>query len=287
VALAALAGLTVWMLREHDREASTGARDGEPAVLVPRQLLSGLEPISIAIGLLSLPVVLSPWLDLSLFARALPPGSLAQLAVQLALTGAAAFVLARLFFRPRLVAGELVRLLPEGETLDRAALEAHARILGRRAAMRSALYACALGFGARLLERAGTGLFSDGGHAAQLPAALALGVLLPAVLLDLRGEHRFLGEHGPLASVWPLHRLYAVDAALARLRAAGIPAHARHVHARSLWQLFAPWLPVELLVPAAHAPRAAALLAAAAPVAPDASPGRAAATVAVDAASPA
>jgi hypothetical protein len=86
--------------------------------------------------------------------------------------------------------------------------------------------------------------------------------VVTAVILDLVAEWRFRRRHGALVPVWPLHRLYAVDPALDLLHAAGIPAHPRSVHARTLLQFFAPYLPVDLLVPEADAARARALLSA-------------------------
>ena len=86
-----------------------------------------------------------------------------------------------------------------------------------------------------------------------------LGVVVTAVIMDVVGEWR--ARHGrELRSVWPLHRVYAVDPALARLAAAGITAYPRGVYLRTLLQFFGPWVPVELLVPEDRAAEAEALL---------------------------
>jgi hypothetical protein len=81
-----------------------------------------------------------------------------------------------------------------------------------------------------------------------------------AVALDVVGELRALWRHGPLVPVWPEHRVYAVAPALEALEAAGIPALARSRHHRALWHFFAPHIPVQLLVPPAHADEARRLL---------------------------
>ena len=47
---------------------------------------------------------------------------------------------------------------------------------------------------------------------------------------------------------------------LKALSAAGIPAFPRGRRHRTLWNFFAPFVPVEILVPIEHAPRAEALL---------------------------
>jgi SecY translocase len=74
-----------------------------------------------------------------------------------------------------------------------------------------------------------------------------------AVVLDVLAEALATVRHGPLAAVWPEHRLYAVDGALAALAGRGIPALARSVHHRALWHFFAPFIPIQLMVPAAQA----------------------------------
>jgi hypothetical protein len=57
-----------------------------------------------------------------------------------------------------------------------------------------------------------------------------------------------------------VHRVYEVEPALAALSAAGIPAWARGVHARSTLHFFAPYFPIELMVPPERSAEAHALL---------------------------
>jgi hypothetical protein len=90
------------------------------------------------------------------------------------------------------------------------------------------------------------------------------------VVMDLAAEARARRGFGPLVPVFPLHRVYAVEPALAALGQAGIPAVARARYFRALFQFFAPFSPIELLVPPERAEEAARICA---PIAcPEASP---------------
>ena len=89
----------------------------------------------------------------------------------------------------------------------------------------------------------------------------SLGLVVPlvaavAAVEDVMREARMRAAHPDLVSVWPLHALYAIEPVVDALGAAGIPAHPRGVHFRSLFQFFAPYLPVEILVPRASAEEA-------------------------------
>lgn len=89
----------------------------------------------------------------------------------------------------------------------------------------------------------------------------SVGLVVPlvaavAAVEDVLREARMRATHSDLVSVWPLHALYAIEPVVDALGAAGIPAHPRGVHFRSLFQFFAPYLPVEILVPRASADEA-------------------------------
>jgi hypothetical protein len=84
---------------------------------------------------------------------------------------------------------------------------------------------------------------------------LALAILV-AVGRDLRAEAAFRRASGALAAAFPVHRVYAVEPALEALASAGIPAFPRALRYRTLFHFFAPWAPVEILVPAGRAPEA-------------------------------
>jgi hypothetical protein len=80
-------------------------------------------------------------------------------------------------------------------------------------------------------------------------------VVATAVVLDLAGEWRFR-RRGTIGGVAQLHRLGDVELAMAELERLEIPALARSRHFRALYHVFAPFAPVEILVPAADAERA-------------------------------
>lgn len=85
----------------------------------------------------------------------------------------------------------------------------------------------------------------------------AIVAVATAVALDLVDEWRFRSrEPGPLVALGEHHSLLDVDAALAKLAAAGVPALPRAVHHRALLRFFGPYIPVTILVPAARADEA-------------------------------
>ena len=85
-------------------------------------------------------------------------------------------------------------------------------------------------------------------------------VAVAALVLDVVAEAAAIQRHGELVPVWPEHRLYAVDGALAALDRGGVPGLARSVHQRVLWHFFAPFIPVQIMVPRERAEEAGALL---------------------------
>jgi preprotein translocase subunit SecY len=85
-------------------------------------------------------------------------------------------------------------------------------------------------------------------------------VPLIALALDVVAEAQAIRRHGELAAVWPEHRLYAVASAQRTLTSRGIASHARSLHQRALWHFFAPFIPVQILVPRAQAEEARRVL---------------------------
>lgn len=85
-------------------------------------------------------------------------------------------------------------------------------------------------------------------------------VAVTAVVLDVGAEAAAIRRHGALVPVWPEHRLYAVDGALLALERGGIPSLARSVHQRVLWHFFAPFIPIQIMVPRERAEEAGTLL---------------------------
>lgn len=101
-------------------------------------------------------------------------------------------------------------------------------------------------------------------------AMFGLAVLV-APILDVVAEARARRQLGTLVPACSLDRLPLVDPALAALESAGVPAAARSRHLHAVLQLFAPFAPVEILVPPERAAGAAAVCARVAR-APDAAP---------------
>jgi hypothetical protein len=127
------------------------------------------------------------------------------------------------------------------EPLDEAATTAVRRAL-RSANARS--LALAVGVSAFPAVASGVGV----------PVALHVGTLLSvfivtAVARDLWEEAAARSRGLVVAIGWPVHRVYAVDPLLAALSRAGIPADARTRHYRALFHAFAPYAPIEILVP--------------------------------------
>jgi hypothetical protein len=182
-----------------------------------------------------------------------------RLVFPLALTGALAVALGFLFNRPRRVAALEAG---EGTGVPAPAQLKHAREEVIGATAWSAAYVLGLAllgwFVAHtlalhdLLHRRPRGDF--------IFMVMTSVVMIVAVGLDVVVEAQALRRHGELVPVWPEHRLYAVDSALAVLERAGIPCFARSVHHRALWHFFAPYIPIQILVPPPRAEEASRLL---------------------------
>jgi hypothetical protein len=80
-----------------------------------------------------------------------------------------------------------------------------------------------------------------------------------AVARDLRAEARARAGGAALVSAWPLHQVYAVEPVCDALARAGIAAHGRGRRYRVLFHFFAPYAPIEILVPAERAGEAEAV----------------------------
>ena len=119
--------------------------------------------------------------------------------------------------------------------------------LWRRATMLSLLYVASL-FGLHVLLQ---GFMPMG--------AIVLPVFLTALGMDVVEECQARRGRN-LVSVWPLHQAMRADGILSALRDANIDAHLRGRNIRMLMQFFAPWNPIEVLVPPQDADRALKLL---------------------------
>lgn len=85
-------------------------------------------------------------------------------------------------------------------------------------------------------------------------------VLSTAIGMDILAEWRARRRCRELVAVWPVHRVQVADLAVRALQGAGIGAHTRGRYHRSLLYFFGPFVPIEIMVPAARAGEAADLL---------------------------
>jgi hypothetical protein len=126
-----------------------------------------------------------------------------------------------------------------------------------RSVVLSAAFVLALGILGRFLAHR---LMPDCSEARCAEFSVIPLVAMTALVLDVIAEARAVRQHGELVSVWPEHRLYAVGSAIDTLAGSGIPALPRSVHQRALWHFFAPFIPIQIMVPRAQAEEAARLL---------------------------
>jgi preprotein translocase subunit SecY len=201
---------------------------------------SSVQPAPTSVWLVGLPAALAN-LGINLFPHAfVSAGS----GVMIALAAPLCLLFAWLFNRPRAVAEALMRA---GAT-DGAAVRAGVRV----AFVRSLVWSLAVCWGLMAV----TWVCLDAGLHVNLIGL----VVIACVVADVADEVRFRRGHGALARAWPVHRLYLLPIMLKALAAAGIPGFARARRHRTLWNFMAPWLPVDILVPADQAGRAEAIL---------------------------
>jgi hypothetical protein len=202
-------------------------------------LASGTVPIAVVTSLVGLPV----------------PGfsSLAdKTAVQVSFAALAAVVLSRFFQTPSRVARVVARAeaLKRGRSdVERAALETQATRLARVATSMSVLFVVLVELLLLTPPRAhwvsGIGVWL---------------IVAPAMVLDLFDEWRGRRRHPDLVSIWPEHRPYAAHAARTILEQANIFVLLRGIHYRTCLQFFGPYVPIDIMVPAAYADQAVSLV---------------------------
>ncbi len=93
-----------------------------------------------------------------------------------------------------------------------------------------------------------------------LPRAITL-FAIGMFARDLWREWRARSEHPDLVEIWPSHRPYAVVPVVYALRERGIDAFVFGVGYRTLGQVFAPYVPMSIVVPEEDGPRAQAIAA--------------------------
>jgi hypothetical protein len=206
---------------------------------------SGVKPIATAFALLELPRFLAR-VGIWTVPEALQRETWILRGLELAFTALSCVLYTWVFNRPKVVGGAWLRAgLPE---VDPEQTRARVRAAVARALSAALVTCCGL---------LAIDWFCDDDH---LEINLIGVMLIACVAADVVGELRFRGRHGPLAGAWPVHRLYVLTPLLRALDAAGIPAFPRARHYRTLWNFFAPFAPVEILVPAGDVGRAEAIL---------------------------
>jgi len=229
-AAVAMVWLAWWMLRQ--RASSLRA----PA--------SGLSPVEGAVALLLLPATVGNLLGVT--AEWLYPSSVVYVLMEVTLVAVGAIGFTLLYNRPSRVVAAWRPLVEDGSGLEpRARAWMHAAILPALVPLLLLVIAHAVVM--RL-------------SAATFQMSLLFMVVAVAVLMDVAAEWRARRARGELVAVWPVHRVYAVDPAVAYLARHGIVAFPRAVRHRTLLQFFGPFVPVELLVTEADAENAFELM---------------------------
>jgi len=228
--VAVVATATAWLVRKRFG-AVDGTRVGAPAGLIP--LLWVVAAWSIinaasAIGVAP-PHELLDWM--------VTRGIAADVIVVIALTAGIAWLAAR----PAQIAALYGRMTATAVAADR---RAWAWAGGANTVVLIGLFAVAAGV-TPVLD---VGVWTSIGIAITTVAVLD-------VVADWRARRR-----ADLVGVWPIHDAALADTAAAVLARSGIPAHLRGRHARMLFNLFGPFVPIEVMVPADRAGEASALL---------------------------
>jgi len=229
-AFAALIGAVVagtWWMSTVRRQAVAGERR-----FVARVPTAGIVPLQLAASLLALPMQLAYYLYIPYLHRVadvLQPGSLVYAAILIVAAAGTTPLLARAFHRRETLAAF-------GPAADSALGAATAWSIAFVTIAAVASFACA-----RYVH-----------HAPPILPLIAAG----AVGVDLAREWTQRKRDGDWTVAWPLHRVWQADVATDALAARGIPSFARGAVYRSLFHFFAPWAPVEILVPAERAAEA-------------------------------
>lgn len=212
-------------------------------------LTCGIAPLAaptFALGFIAQLATLVP--GLQPLAAALQEETWLNVAVDVAVVTVLAVLLARLFCPPAAVVAAFRRAaLPDGANGDVGGAL-------RRASRRSVALVVVVALVPTLAVLLGTTLRLSGS------SLVAVAIVL-AVAADLRAEARARALTPALTCARPFHRVYAVAPALDALAAAGISAFARAMHYRGLFHFFAPWAPVEILVPPERVDEAAVICA--------------------------
>jgi hypothetical protein len=206
---------------------------------------SGLQPIVTGAAVVALPVSISKFAEFPL-PEALTPGTWMNRILEAAIIGALCLLATWLFNRPRLIAQAWKR----GGPTDAASASPTDRV--RAAFARSLALALAICWVVMAVEW----FCAD----ADLAISVVSLTVIACVVVDVAAEIGFRHRHGALIPLRPVHRLFMLPVLLKALETAGIPAFARGRRYRTLWNFVAPFVPVDILVPAAHAGAAEAIV---------------------------
>jgi hypothetical protein len=196
---------------------------------------SGLGPVDDAGGIRWFPQQIAAFVPFAIPA-VLAPGTDTSKAIQIGLVGALCLLTTWLFNRPRLLAQTWKRggaPDPDGMAIDDRVRAAFARSLAM---------ALAICWGMTALEWK----IAD----SHLNVSVVSLTMIACVVTDVVEEIRFRLKHGAVVAAWPVHRLFVLPVMLDALKAARIPAFPRSRHYRTLLNFFAPYAPVDILVPA-------------------------------------
>jgi preprotein translocase subunit SecY len=255
----ALVALVTWHVLRAPRIGSREAGSAtyrEPAPRSSRDLTlpipaSGLVPIVCAYYLIKLPASLVTLpASLGVTARAwsrLVAGEVTFPALMLVVVAALGVLLSWLFNQPARVAAVIERARTRGGS--RPELLADARAALQHATWRTLVVLIGL-----------LAIGSVTRHFVLLPATTASIAFATALALDVVAEWRARRDLGDLTPVWPEHRPYAIAAAREALTSAEIAVFARGERLRTLLQFGGPFVPIDLMVPRAHAKRATEIL---------------------------
>lgn len=252
--LVALVRATTRLLRGRLPGAPTGTE--RPAAL--RLPTSGLAPLTFTGALLALPTTLASLgvhPALHELAQVLQSSFTLHTLMFFVLTVLATVAFSVLFNRPQRVGATWAALTAKDEA-------SRAEVHGRAALRARELLPSAVAWSLLLVSLAWLpSRLASVSLRMNLPEAGAV-LFMVAIGLDLLDEVKLRLEGGWTA-VWPVHRVYEVEPALAALTAAGIPARARGAHTRALFHFFAPYFAIDLMVPPERAEEARTLLEAA------------------------
>ena len=231
---AALVGVTLWMFSPFRLPAS----EGFPHPSLISRPACGVAPFTTVMGIMAGAAAL---IRLSSPGHTLDPQSSSYLPTALLMSVGAAVLFAFLFNRPDRIAKTWKSLSPNPpEGIPR---------------LKAVMLECVLFIVVAVLVEVWAvqriGIYA--------PTTVSI-LLATGIVCDLVREWRAKESDPHLTPVWEIHQTYAVAPAMRLLEAERIRAFAKGTRLRSLLQFFGPYVPVQILVPAADAQRAHALL---------------------------